>query len=182
MRPVVLTVPHGCPKAICGNNHEGDFLAPQIAWELYQKLTKEEIQCYLFMNPISREYCDMNRPESRNTPFRNSIIQTLFRYPNSILIDIHSYPPTGKWSKWDIILLKSWGYSSPYIIEKFKNMLKQTGLKVAVREAHEQNDIVISATMLGHDSILIEGNEKFKNRIHALSTPITNVVTELVKS
>jgi len=180
MKPVIITVPHGFPIRM--DEHWGDYLAPSIAWNLYDSLVKQGIVCYIFINPFPRNHMDMNRPESQNTSWRNIIVRTAMENPSAYLFDIHSYPKDDPdWNKFDIVILKSWGVTPPSLMNKIKKCINNNGITASIKDTDVRNDVVISASLLGLKSVLIECNEKYIGKPNKIFKPLRKAVLGAIR-
>jgi hypothetical protein len=91
---VLLTVPHGS----CAGNADPycDIKAPIFCELLKEALQAERINVTSLVNSKTpRKTIDMNREDARGTAFRRGVTKALESFtPNSILLDIHSAPPS----------------------------------------------------------------------------------------
>ena len=85
---MVITVPHASGL---GHNedHNWDEIAPTVANIFHEELG--DVPHVVLLGNINRNYCDLNREESRDTDFRK-IVRSYLDIEPEILFDIHSFP------------------------------------------------------------------------------------------
>lgn len=127
----------------------------------------------------------MNRSESREQKFRKDIIKIAKSKPDSVFLDIHSFPKNNKehdWDKYDVGLLESWGRSDKQLNKNLLKYLTERGLKTRIMDIDQPCDIVIQLKdELNIKATLIECNEKhyddLQNFIKKLSNAISIALT-----
>ena len=174
----LVTNPHG----ICKDNKENlcdqisnlrtkQFIIPDNSF-LYRNIefifSKE--RPILGMIPrIHRSIIDFNRNKSENTYYSNIFQNLLDKYPNIVVIDIHSYPKNTTWGKnygpetnLDLVILYP-----PKINEKNKEILKE--LKDSLNSYNVifliggENFLINTATEKNHLALLLEFPDEQSN-------------------
>ena len=178
-RTVIITVPHAsCPRAFVPQ-HPCDTGAEGAARMLQEHLAPE-VQVFLNVARIHRVPelggIDMNRPESRNTPFRQEILGDIQRAHaqghEAWVVDVHSFPPAASFGGIeifpgdpDIALLDvppRFGEHADYVRKALQIMRANAPplLKITLTHGDERNDIIITSREQGARSLLVEFNER----------------------
>ena len=155
----IITAPHGH----CFVN---DVIAAHICESISKELEIDtDIVCEVLINTLPRSFGDMNRKETRDTPYRKAIDEALDERPHpSILLDIHGFPnSTGSPFKgYDMVILISRPDQKEIATKYFnmiRNITKDTDLKLGLMPATADNDVVNQALECGCPAVLIEHNE-----------------------
>jgi len=168
MLRVLLTVPHhqGCESF----THLCDAEASRLAMTLEKEFKAAGISVDVMLGNIPRAIIDLNRIESRNTPFRHQIQRwvQMYRGPRWV-IDCHSFPFDYEWSQEadaNFIILDTWPtetsptlYVSNIIDKLRRNGVNVIGLRGARAEDDQTNDIMDTARSAGARSFLLEMRE-----------------------
>ena len=96
---IIITIPHGmCLNRSYGDNTRTcDLRAKEAADVLYEKLVLKGNYPTVFLSNIERHEHDLNRPWSRDVPWRIELTRTLNKLKNIknnktiILVDMHSF-------------------------------------------------------------------------------------------
>lgn len=134
------------------------MVAGDVAREVTKQLDKWVVKPIPVFPSVNRMIVDMNRPEARNTEFREMVDRYL--EGASYLLDVHSYPKLDV--PWDVdcFLLKlRYGGNNDDIVYDLSRHLIDAGLNVAVVNAEKENDIVLAATKRGIPASLVEFSE-----------------------
>ena len=170
MAYIILTSPHGHP-------YLDDVIASHIVNELENLLKPVGHNVLSLVNKIPRKFGDMNRPSTRDTPYRR-VIDAVLRSDNKpdFLLDVHGFPdntdsPLGGN---DIVVLRSHKLQKrlPADYHKLLNKYNTENFKIGIQSATAENDVVIQSIKSGVPAVLIEHNESGPvgsfARIHAL--------------
>lgn len=154
------------------NPHDYDYCAKRVA-----EIIAQELNARLFMADRQRDGGDLNRPETRDTSWRQGILRTIT--PSTVLLDIHSYPKDDPdWSDYAIVILTAEGAEDMEFYCMLKRNLENQGFKTAILEADYPNDIIYTAREAGaHQVALIEINEVFINKEHIIAPRIAEAVS-----
>lgn len=166
---IIITVPHSvCYTNI--NDRHCDTMAQFAAENLKSKIKFSVV--HLPSNHF-RDHIDLNRIESRNTDYRNTLRQHL--NSTKFLIDIHSAPPGVYGVKANLIIIDN----SPGTMygQNLETYLRQSGINVTRLLGANYNDITEEARALGVPALLFEYEETLNpNEIEAINTAIANWV------
>ena len=127
---MAIPVPHAkCQKnAFEWNNwpypasfdHNCDTAAPTAAILLHDELN---VHAKLFMGNVNRKKCDLNRPACRKQPIRREIdhwvAKQLKRKKYVWVLDVHSYPPVGRYRRYDMYILYISGSTASYSMSRY---------------------------------------------------------------
>lgn len=174
---VLLTVPHGAP----GNDPAG----PPVGLSIDERLTADGAKSLILLSTCCRyTVCDMNRPESRPTPFRAAVRDEILLRKPRFLFDVHSFPDSYEiYRGRDVVLIHTPGVTDRKFLDHYALLFKiaaaRLGKKLAceVQGQHQPvvHDIITEARELGMKAntvALIENNESsdpdLLGRCHAL--------------
>jgi hypothetical protein len=151
--------------SVChGHEFLNDVIASYIGENIHKELEFEKgIVCEVLINSLPRSLGDMNRKETRGTPFRNAVDEALDEKP-IITLDVHGFPDStdSPFKNYDIVVLISRPDQKEIAIKYFnilKNIIKDTDLKLGLLPATADNDIVNQAMEHEVPAVLIEHNE-----------------------
>lgn len=174
MVSVLITIPH----ATCGSliGHSCDYSAKYLADEIEQEFQKVGINdVKKYEAKIPRSEIDMNRKESRNTKFREEIIEDIKSKKGKKIwvLDIHSFPDNDFHTDSDFVILdtrdgnyhKATSYVKKFVEYTKKNNLSVVDLPGADSWNEETNDIMDTSREKGAFSFLIEAKEGLKSNI-----------------
>ncbi len=157
---VTLTVPHA-------EGRGRDSLAVSAARALRSQMLTRGTSVRLFVSPVPRDQCDMNRVRCRGTRFRRSVFAHVRGQPTpSLVIDVHSFSPvsgfTPEWAGFDVVVLDDNQPFSTYS-KHYVAFMRANGVSIALKrggsndiqdEMHERN---VDAFLTG--AFLLEFNE-----------------------
>lgn len=161
---VIVTVPH----AACYDSYYRicDTRALQAANIVSKYLESFNLNVILLANyKVLRTEYDMNRPNSRNSNYRNQIentINQIFARGDrvSFVLDMHSFPTEDSWSdykKYDLVFL----YLQKYREDQIFRPYFESDDRVGFLEGSNDNDIMYTSNARGIKSILVEVLEDF---------------------
>lgn len=154
----IITVPHAVGRSEPLSAHDYDVIALPVA-ELLAGVMPLPFD--LIVGNIDRDMMDLNRCESRDSPFRrkvrNVVLAALATGVTPIVIDVHSFPPGHhKYGPFDVCLLSfESGHRTPCELQQH---LRADGFSAGCFE-HEIADILLDTSRLGADGVLVEVNE-----------------------
>jgi len=153
---ILITAPHSfcepSEKRMC------DKLAHKAAIYLYRNFDNSR----LILSDKPRYEIDFNRKESRDTKFRKIVKYLNHSGSISLLLDIHSFPPTDSSFKEEIVLLPL-----KYVNSHSQNLsefLKKRGITVQIFVGSFKNDITLKTNEVGIPNMLIEFRENLTDK------------------
>lgn len=198
---IILTIPHA--KCIGNNeNHTCDAYAKKLADALENKLTKITKNIHIFIGNINRSKIDLNRIQSRVTPFRRKVIETAKKWLDSgirelFVIDCHSFPVnvsgiytfgTNEISKPQVTIL--YDQSTYNIDKKYADLLEKKFRDIGLKSTELKgihNDIIDQFIQLKSNytkiiPLLVEIREDLdKTQIDNVTTAILSWIKEISK-
>jgi predicted N-formylglutamate amidohydrolase len=174
---VLITVPH----AVCQESeyaHQCDYASSHCAQVLDLSLTKK-VRTLTVIGDVWRPILDLNRIESRSSPFRQKITRLLKSGDVSLLLDIHSYPVYySDFGDAEITLLDDNVTRNSFELYSVSllSLLRSEGISVNLLRG-ANNDIQIEAKELGVKALLIEFREDLPSRGSRLKQ-ICDVISE----
>ena len=168
---VVLTVPH----AVCRNpQRDCDRLAEASARSLAADLAGR-VEVVLKIGNVYRPVGDLNRIETRRTPFREDVVKELSS--TSLLVDVHSFPATEDWGRGvssEVVILDvapNVGPASRW--EELTTALQAKDVNALYLQGSKLNDIVVQAHEARVPAVLIEFNEGLAPaRLHTITNHV----------
>jgi predicted N-formylglutamate amidohydrolase len=180
---IIVTVPHasGCDE-FDFNPHPCDYYATKMAREIANASRSAGLDLEgPLVATIPRSTSDMNRKESRNSPFRKHIIdvikQKIAEKKNVWVIDTHSFPSDYKYNtkqkNVDFVVLdtRDSGNSTPYVVELI-NYMTSSPNEIVIEDVRgsdstgqQTNDIMDTSRKLLAKSFLIETREQISDSI-----------------
>ena len=154
-QPLLLTVTHGYKN--------DDREALEIAEAILSEFSGSEMaagEVELIANTQPRSVVDMNRHESRGTPFREKIDKALY-YGAGLLLDVHSFEAGSGEHDWpdsaDVVLLHTEGVTDRRALTRWAIMLRDRGVDAVVYPAGRWDDVAHRAAELGQpaDRIIV---------------------------
>lgn len=139
---MIITVPHFMSETDQYRDH--DLAAGEFAVLL---------DGTIFLGPIPRRVCDLNREECRSTDWRKLVRRSY----DGRLVDVHSYPSETN-PFLDCYILLPQGYTQTRLSTRLYKSLVKAGISTQVFQGAE-NDIINEATIGGQEAILLEINE-----------------------
>src|SRR3989344_7357241 len=174
-RIIIITVPHGLclARTACSTIRTCDLRAQQASNKLYEKLVLKNNYPTTLLSNIERAEHDLNRPWSREVPWRlelTKILKKLRQLGNDkeiILVDMHSfvgpirridkYPDENFKNKKLALLDFKDNDITNNLLNKLKNSLGDDN--VIFVPGSEVNDIQLTSRKYVNYSFLIENNE-----------------------
>lgn len=165
---VLLTVPH----CLCLYEGNKNHLCDSIALKAAKNINKNN-GFTLIKGNISRDKCDLNRINCRDTYFRKEIMNLIDKYKIKWVIDIHSFPEVFL-NNFEIYILDDYTEEKTnYCVDFYKYILKNN-----VNCGYFQgidNDIMDQTREKGVKSFLIEFNESLsKNRLNEICSVVAS--------
>lgn len=169
---VLLSVPHGGK----GN----DVIAPEVARSLFEMLKRDGFNVALVLSPADRlDVVDMNRPQSRDSMFRQELAKFLEQRPR-LHLDIHSFPKYYPlYEGQDVVLLhtpelqdEAWLHHYSRLLVRGATELGFRGFSVMVAPHQHVDDVVAHGVELGVGrdcNMLAEHNESAEAALLALA-------------
>jgi hypothetical protein len=151
---IFLSAPHANPFL-------NDVIAGHIVGQLSTLLSTNGHEVSIFVNQSPRSYGDMNRPSTRDTPWRRNLEYQLKLHKPDFLLDIHGFPDCtdSPLHGFDIVVLNSYPRIQKEIPNIYYNLLKDSTLNVGIQDATLENDVVKRSFELGVPAVLVEHNE-----------------------
>jgi len=109
----------------------------------------------LFGN-LFREVVDLNRPEGRETKFRQKVEREFDK--QTVVLDVHTSPPEAFDEGTDVMVLVSGRGMNREFATEMAGRLEERGLKVELKPASRVNDIVEQAGDRTAGAVLLELN------------------------
>ena len=150
---VIITAPHAYCLPDLVDRH-CDRRALDAADSLFLMVTHQTV---IFRGNILRYHVDLNRSESRSTPFRQELSSVISTVSGGLLVDVHSFP-SSKFNDVDVAVLDNapgtnYGKTLAFLL-MYANPWS------SYLRGSLKNDIVEEGRSKGLDSILIEYNER----------------------
>lgn len=154
---VVITVPHSAP-APESDGHPTDTLARMAAILIFDKLDPPK---RIFINSlIPRNLCDLNRPPG-DCGFVPQLEVYLQKGKVRLLLDVHSYPSSYEWGKYDVVFLDSNSNSFGLSNLMTSRGVTNTVLRASMCNRDRKCNYIISLAKFEHNipAFIIEFNE-----------------------
>lgn len=152
---IVITTPHSfCVHGI--NERHCDLNAENAAVSLLRILRTSKYSTVYLPADQPRFQVDLNRPESRDTRFRQSLGKILNNNP-ALLLDIHSFPYDTFERDYDVVIIDN-PPTTEYSVS-LKDRLLNHNINVGYITGNSDNDIVIEARSKNVFAMLIEYSE-----------------------
>lgn len=138
-KKVILSVPH----AVCDQGGPCDKKAAFFAELISKNLKKRKIEVHLHVADIPRKKCDLNRPQSRGTQFRNKIdIDSSFLGPDNFLLDVHSAKTEHFRLDFEILFLDLDDLKFTFLLDDY---LKKSHIRSYILGGSDLNDVTYKA-------------------------------------
>jgi hypothetical protein len=162
---IILTVPHATGEN--DKEHTYDKIAKDVAVELDKKLKEKGIEVETIIGNIERTDIDLNRPESRDTEFRNKISNAITE--DAFLIDVHSFPPDDPSNApFDVVVYDIPVDRDDIYVADILFILNKVGLVAGYHKAYTRDDIVMQMLSEGANAVLLEFNENIEGKIEMI--------------
>lgn len=165
----IVTAPH----AIIPNPHDYDYVAAGVAQGV-----ADGLQADLFRADRQRDDGDLNRPATRRSLWRKSVLRKITN--STVLLDIHSFPEDDReWAGDDITLFTIKKAPDREFSRKLARELRAQGLTTTLRRTDhtETLDIITTGKKAGaYRVVLIEVNERFKGAERDIAARIVEAV------